>query len=79
MTTGIYTVDAYGRYRFLADRERADADLLSLLGRVVRDAESFEDAGRQIEAVAEAKRAGAEALAEMAAERLQNSPDGAGE
>jgi hypothetical protein len=59
-----------------AAAEHADARLVAQLGRVIRDAETLEDAGNQILAIADAKAIGADLLAEMAAERLQNPSEG---
>lgn len=52
----------------IAEQERADAKLVEQLGRVIRDAETLEDADKQILAIADAKALGAALLDEMARE-----------
>lgn len=63
-------------YARTAAQERADAALVELLGRAIRDAENLEGAGAEILAIANAKAANADRLTEMAAERLQDSSEG---
>jgi hypothetical protein len=59
-----------------ADRLRAEAELTDLIGNVLFDAVSLPVAAISLAGVANAKRAAAEELDLMAAERLQNSSEG---
>lgn len=54
-----------------AAAERSDARLVGQIGRILLDAESLEDAGAQILAIADAKAIGADLLDEMVREATQ--------
>ncbi len=56
------------RFKLHADQQRAEADLVELVGNAIGSAQSFPDAGARLAAVAYAKREGAERLDEMARE-----------
>lgn len=62
-----------------AGQLRAEAEFAALIGRVIEDADSLQDAGQSLGSVATAKHAAADRLDEMVEDaRLQYSSEGPG-
>lgn len=72
---GIYTADPQGRYRFAADKDRAEAKLLDIVAGVLLDARTFEQAARELFTAADNKRHSASLLDGMAEEQ-KNASEG---